>query len=332
MKYAMIHPTLGYYTTRQPLGCKGDFVTSPEISQLFGECIGIKIAQWAKSRSSKGIHLVELGPGKGTLAADILRTLSQLSPSNFVQGCTFVEVNPHLKQQQANQVSPFNIPIRWISSIDQFENDQKQSLVFIAHEFFDALPVYAFSRNATGSWREILVDASPEGDNLNMVLSRTPTAIQRALQIEEKFTDTATSSVEVSPEMQRVAAWMKEHMLRASPSLSLIVDYGQNHTPQSSLRAIKDHRLLNSPLEDLGECDLSVDVDFKMLTETFRPELTTKLDFQGKFLLNHGIRERALALIRQNQTKTQEMLTSYERLVDPRQMGELYKVLTVENI
>lgn len=340
MQHALTHPLYGYYTSKEHvLGRKGDFTTSPEISQIFGETVGIAFVNWALNRHNltRPIRLLELGPGKGTLSHDIIRVARQFEQVPLTH-CSLIEISNQLRKHQEQLLAPC-IDVSWCTSIDQFsENeglDRKEDIFIVAHEFFDALPIHAFKRLDAG-WREILVDFnSTEKDGLRLITSSQPTAVQKILNIEQEYPSSAHplgSVIEVSPETARVAEEIKKIMLERDESLCFIADYGQLQTPSNSLRAIKNHEILTNIFESLGACDLSADVDFKRLERCFEgPQFSgVKTMYQGDFLQRYGIRERTLSLIRKNNQSKEivnDLKSSFERLVDPRQMGSIYKVL-----
>lgn len=335
MKDVLTHPQHGYYCSRPALGRSGDFTTSPEISQLFGEMVALRLVDWLRRQrdSIDQLQIIELGPGRGTLLADILRIVQQFDDVRHkVKSCTLIEVGDQLAQCQQAALAPFKVPLSWKPSIDHCLNEERRPVFILAHEFFDALPIHAFRRVENGAWREVLVDYVEGG--LRLVTSAGPTPAQVALRIDQRHTDPHTTSVEVSPEALRTANWMKSMMVDAEPSFAFIADYGQAAAPSCSLRAIKDHRFVQDIFQDLGECDLSADVDFGAIQSVLNPEVETDLMYQGEFLLKTGLRERATSLIRKNRADQEacaQIQAAFERLADPKQMGSIYKVLLAQN-
>lgn len=333
MKNALTHPSLGYYNTKEVFGRKGDFITSPEISQIFGESIGLKIVQWARMHKPKGpIHLIELGPGRGTFMHDVLRTVKQFSDvKSQVKRVSLVEVSEKLRKFQENKLGEFSCNIDWAASVDQFnpERCKKTSTVILAHEFFDALPIHAFNRISGNEWREIMVGLDQQ-DVFALQLAHSETFSQKLFL--PKHVEASQDAIEVCPEGIKIANWIKKCFSFSPSALGMIIDYGIYGAPSGSLRAIKEHKILGDPLQDVGECDLSADVDFRALDSIFKDVFETEFKYQGQFLLDMGIRERTMMLIERNRHLPEiasHLVSSYERLVNPKEMGSIYKVLTI---
>ncbi|XP_054678773.1 protein arginine methyltransferase NDUFAF7, mitochondrial isoform X2 [Grus americana] len=252
MREALTNPGQGYYTHRGAIGETGDFVTSPEISQVFGELIGIwYISEWIATGKPKAFQLVELGPGRGTLTDDILRVFNQLA--SLLSKCDvsihLVEVSPKLSETQAlmltggkvqsnpedmsaymKGVSKTGIPIFWYRDIQDVPPGYS---FYLAHEFFDALPIHKFQRTEKG-WREVLVDIDPEvPDQLQFVLSPSSTpATENFIQPEE-----TRDHVEVCPEagviIQRLACRIEK-----DGGAALVADYGHDGTKTDTFRVL----------------------------------------------------------------------------------------------
>ncbi|GAA5852044.1 hypothetical protein JCM3766R1_005437 [Sporobolomyces carnicolor] len=183
MTLCLNHPTLGYYTTRQVFGKEGDFITSPEISQVFGELLGIwYVTQWLQQGAPRKVRVVELGPGRGTLLADVLRTFKSLPAQSSppVTSIHLVEQSDALKavQKAALEKSGFGqTPVFWHRNVEEVPKSQDEFTVAIAHEFFDALPIHIFEHTEKG-WREVLVDiADPKPSVIVSAEKREPLRI-----------------------------------------------------------------------------------------------------------------------------------------------------------
>jgi NADH dehydrogenase [ubiquinone] 1 alpha subcomplex assembly factor 7 len=212
------------------------------------------------------------------------------------------------------------------------ENGEK-SIVLIAHEFFDALPRHAFQRTETGVWRELLLGLDANSD-FCLTSSTTPTKIQIALDNDLRLSGCKSDAVEMSPESLRIAGWIRTLLRKNRPSLAIITDYGSISPPGFTLRAIKGHKMLQTITEDIGECDISGDVDFGSFLEIFKEGLKSEIFYQGEFLQRMGIGQRARELIHQNRQVPEaagNISREYHRLVDPKQMGSIYKILTIES-
>ncbi|NXF79418.1 NDUF7 methyltransferase, partial [Sclerurus mexicanus] len=333
-------PFQGYYTRRGGIGDSGDFITSPEISQVFGELIGIwYISEWMAMGKPKTFQLVELGPGRGTLAEDILRVFNQLTSvlSKCDVSVHLVEVSPKLSEIQARMltggkvqpnpedesaymkgISKTGIPIFWYRDIQDVPSGYS---FYLAHEFFDALPIHKFQRTEKG-WREVLVDIDPEvPDQLRFVLSPSSTpATENFIQPEE-----TRDHVEVCPEagviVQRLACRIEK-----DGGAALVADYGHDGTKTDTFRGFRNHKL-HDVLSAPGTADLTADVDFSYLRKMTQERTTTLGPIkQREFLKNMGIDLRLQVLLQNSRdTATREqLLHSYDMLMNPEKMGDCF--------
>ncbi|GAA5900692.1 hypothetical protein JCM6882_000941 [Rhodosporidiobolus microsporus] len=215
MTLCLSHPTLGYYTTRKVFGKEGDFVTSPEISQVFGELLGIWfVTQWLAQGSPHHVRLVEFGPGRGTLLADILRTFRSLPAHSRppVTSLHLVETSPLLRNVQKSaiaQVGHAQTPTTWYGDVKEVsqakEGAEGEMTMLIAHEFFDALPIHVFENTQKG-WREVLVDVAdpkavttPSTPSLRLVLAPSPTPASAMYSMMGQLA--ASSGVQAQPDL-----------------------------------------------------------------------------------------------------------------------------------
>ncbi len=305
-----------YYATRDPLGRGGDFITAPEISQMFGELIGVWCAElWQRTGSPK-IHLVEIGPGRGTLMADLWRATAKVAGFHAAADVHFVETSPALRTAQAERV-PHAI---WHDSLESVPDDLP--MILIANEFFDALPIKQFIRTPLG-WRERMVGV--DGGELVFVASERP----GDLLVPAAVRDAPEGSVwEVSPASAAVAAEIGER-LHARGGAALIIDYGYSGPALGdTLQAVRAHGFADL-LADAGEADLTAHVDFTAIGMASGVELHGPVD-QSQLLLMLGLRERTEALAR-NATPEQAALlrSGSERLIAPDAMGSLFKALAL---
>ena len=319
MQICLTDPDHGYYTTKKPIGRKGDFITAPEISQLFGELIGIWIIDtWQKLGAPSPFSLIEAGPGHGTLMADILRTITKLStPCAKAAHVQLIEISPPLKTIQKDKLSRFDTPLTWHESIGDLGDD---AFILIANEFFDALPINQY-QFVEGQWAERAIGLSPENtltwglkpSKFNTTLSPKPNDI-----------------FEISVSAQKIVADLSKR-IKAQNGAALLIDYGHlNSDFGDTFQAIKDHAYTN-PLEDPGSADLTAHVDFDPFEKVaIKAGLRAKTTTQGAFLLAMGLLERAGAL-GANLTKRQQekIKTDVERLAAPEKMGNLFKVMTI---
>lgn len=321
MRLCLTHPTLGYYKSTAPIGKKGDFITAPEISQLFGEMLGTWVLiQWHNLGQPQNIDLVELGPGRGTLMADILRIVGTNKKALDAVNIVLLETNPVLMQAQRAKLAP-NEP-KWISEIDQLEQDA-HPLIIIANEFFDALPIKQFQFH-NGKWHERAIGLKGEQLIWGLSPSPMPTAAIPALFSSPKEGDIW----EVSPLSQQVMAQISE-ILHQRTGVMMVIDYGYD-LPQTinSFQAMANHAFAD-PLKNPGKTDLSALVDFTALGTASRNggAPATFAGTQRQLLEQLGIMERAQKLIDMNPKRADEIRNGLERLIDPEQMGDLFKVL-----
>ncbi|MFL0354941.1 class I SAM-dependent methyltransferase [Erythrobacter sp. GH1-10] len=305
-----------YYATRDPLGEEGDFITAPEISQMFGELVGLWFADlWVKMGSSDNIHLVELGPGRGTLSKDILKSAGKYG---FNPKLHFVETSIELRKIQRQDFPT----VQFHHDLSTLPTDRP--LLIVANEFFDALPVHQLLRSATG-WHERMIGL--EGDKFAFVAGQepmddiVPTSWQSAAQGSMIETSTAAATL-----MAEIA-----QRLADQGGAALIIDYGSFELRGgSTLQALKEHKKVD-PLSHPGEADITAHVDFEMLVEVAKKNGADVmgLQMQGEWLRQLHIDTRMEALQRMNPAKGKEIQRQRDRLVNDDQMGALFKVLGI---
>ncbi|AEI94666.1 class I SAM-dependent methyltransferase [Roseobacter litoralis] len=315
MGECLLHPTLGYYTTQMPFGSAGDFTTAPEISQMFGELIGLCLVQtWIDQGQPTPFSLVELGPGRGTLMADVLRATSQVPAFLHAAEIILVEASPRLQSIQRDTLKDHDIAfVTEVSTLPQ------QPLFVIANEFFDALPVRQFVRSGA-HWRERQIGS--DGDELIFGLgAETP---QPALN--DRLSDTKDNDVvEYTPAAAPILSQLGGR-IEAHGGVGLIIDYGDWHSLGDTLQAVRRHQFTGI-LDHPGESDLTAHVDFEALAQAARCAYS-RLTPQGVFLERLGIAQRAQHLA-QNLSKEQLEIhiQAHRRLTHPAEMGNLFKVL-----
>ncbi|KAG9336122.1 hypothetical protein JZ751_002469 [Albula glossodonta] len=342
MREVLTNPVLGYYVKNDMLGADGDFITSPEISQIFGELLGIWcVSEWMAAGKPKELQLVEFGPGRGSLASDILRVFSQLRGAlvGTTPSVHLIEVSPRLSEVQAhsltgsqNQLSgreeepayrwgttTTGLPIAWYRRL---EDVPKGFSIYLAHEFFDALPIHKFQKTKQG-WREMMVDIDPEDpDRLRFVLVPAPTLASSTL-IQR---DESREHVEVCPEagvvVQRLSGRIAE-----DGGAALIADYGHDGTGTDTFRGFRGHKphdVLTAP----GSADLTADVDFSYLRRMAGDQVACLGPItQRQFLQNMGIDVRLQVLLRNTlDTSTRgQLVRGFDMLTNPEKMGERFK-------
>lgn len=322
MQLCLQHEQYGYYRRCDPFGTKGDFITAPEISQIFGELVGAWLAvQWQASQCA-GAALVELGPGRGTLMADILRATKRVPGFHDAISIHLVETSPLLRKQQWKTLAGKHDRVHWH---DDLSSLPPKPLLLVANEFFDALPIRQF-QHTQKAWMERVVALDPKGELvMGFVKTKPPKELKKRPVSEALY--------EYSPASHEVMATIATHLTRY-PGVALVIDYGYlQGTKGDTLQAVRAHtfhKLLKGP----GTADLSAHVNFDALAETARKCGARVCDpvTQRRFLLRLGaeIRLKALQQNTHGQEKT-TILSGYERLTSEEQMGELFKVLCVTN-
>lgn len=309
MELALQHPTYGYYRSKEAVS--RDFTTAPEISQMFGELIGVwGIDSYTKLKEPQRVNLVELGPGKGTLMADFLR-VAKLSKS-FLEALqiTLVEINPLLKATQQKTISS---PIQWIETFEELP-PSRDPLIIIANEFFDALPVNCFTRKEN-------------------------TLFERRLDIQEgtlTFTyhplrlDPGPDQIwEENPSLESTVKNICQRLLKQK-GVFLCIDYGYEKGEGESLQALYQGEI-SDPLSHIGKSDLTCHVNFGKIKEIASSH---GLDVigpipQGQFLKSIGLDIRLEKLKHNNPSQKASLDIAATRLTHPQQMGELFKVIII---
>jgi NADH dehydrogenase [ubiquinone] 1 alpha subcomplex assembly factor 7 len=329
MQEALLHPEHGYYRARTALGAAGDFVTAPEISQMFGELIGLWcLDYWERMGAPDPVLFVELGPGRGTLMADALRATRVRPAFHAALRLHLVEASPALRERQRVALAPFNemiAPPQWLESFAELPDGP---LLLVANEFFDALPVHQFVREPAG-WRERVVVESAEGEGLSFALA--PAGPQLGLLAPERRFGPVGTLAELSPQGLALAADIGGH-LAAAGGAALLVDYGYREGSGWSLQAVKAHRREGNPLAEPGLLDLSAQVDFAALARAAGEAGATAFGpvAQGALLEALGIRLRAERLMRgADPAAKADIERALARLLDPSEMGTLFQALAL---
>ena len=308
-----------YYGTRDPLGVDGDFITAPEISQMFGELVGLWLTDlWLRNNCPANCKLVELGPGRGTLMADALRSMERFG---FAPSVHFVETSQTLRAIQMQTVPQATHHER----LDELTDDGP--LLVIANEFFDALPVRQFVATHAG-WRERVV-VRERGDKF----SAMPGIRAVDQLVPPEFRNAPSPGIyETSPEAGDIIYELAGRLSNQGGAL-LVIDYGYMLPGLgSTLQALKAHDHVD-PFENPGEHDLTVHVNFLELANLARMRnlrVSGPIE-QGTWLQALGIDARANALAVASPERAEDVKEMRDRLVEPDQMGSLFKVLAVSS-
>ncbi|MGB0749136.1 MAG: class I SAM-dependent methyltransferase [Magnetospiraceae bacterium] len=327
MGTALGHPQFGYYSTRDPLGLAGDFITAPEISQVFGELIGLWAAvTWGQIGGPQPLRLVELGPGRGTLMADMLRAGGTLPGFTAAVEVHLVETSAALRHCQERTLEEASVSVTWHESVETLPEGP---LVIVANEFFDALPVRQLRRTAEG-WGEHGIGLDPNGDALVPVLLPAP---QEAVdQIPPALLSVEEGAiVEINPAARSVMHHLAQRLVRFGGAF-LAIDYGHAHSAAGdTVQAVKAHEY-HPILTDPGTADITAHVDFEALAQEARKAGAVALGpiTQRDLLIRLGIGPR-LETLAASATEHQvtEMMQAVARLTEDDQMGTLFKALAV---
>lgn len=349
MKLVLTNPSSGFYMNNDVFGVKGHFITSPEISQIFGEVIGAWIIQeWTRFKCPKPLRLVEFGPGRGTLMTDISRTIRKINKSDIGIQVAMIEVSPHLKEVQKKTLierEPYlQNRVKWFDSVDHLDDNSDGFTAFIAHEFLDAIPIHKFVRDPkSGRFRELLIDYNEHND-LIFSISRQP-SLSAKLLIPENFEG---DHIEVCPEAALILEKVASHLNKTNKGCMLICDYGFEDnqeqptdenivrpnpmkTAQSNrdtFRAFKEHKPWH-PLKDPGDADLTADVDFGYLKRHLKNKAVSLGPVDQKtFLMSCGYRSRLEVLLKSaTDSERKNLLTGANMVIN--EMGERYKFLAL---
>jgi SAM-dependent MidA family methyltransferase len=329
MELCLSHPVHGYYTTRDPFGRGGDFITAPEISQVFGELLGLWAAStWHRMGQPENVRLVEIGPGRGTMMLDALRAAQVVPAFRAAIVLHLVEISPALEQRQRQALATIDVPAMWHQS---FHDVPDGPVIVLANELFDALPVNQAIKQFNG-WYERIVEIDAEG-NLAFGISN---------EVIPLFDQLVPRNLRDAP-IGAIYEWRADNLPLAlarrvvhQGGAALVIDYGHvESSTGDTLQAVSEHAFV-SPLQTPGEVDLTAHVDFQALAtaaESMGAEVSPPIE-QGRFLRNLGIEKRAAAFRTLGPlAKAVEMENGINRLLaeGPTEMGKLFKVIGLAN-
>ena len=323
MSLCLVHPTLGYYMRGASVG--KDFITAPEISQMFGELLGIwTLSVWQSMGEPDTLNLIELGPGRGTMMADLIRSTARWDHFQKAVRIHFVEASPSLRRMQEGMIHPKTA--LWH---DDPESLPEGPCIVLANEFFDALPIRQLVKMEDG-WAERKIDWDEDKETFFFTADTIPSTFEALVPLE--FKEAPEGSIfEFSPLSLSLVHFIGDHIAK-NKGAALIIDYGKAHTTLgSTFQGLRLHQKVDV-LEECGETDLTAFVDFDLFSKTLRPlpcDVYGPLP-QGTFLQNMGIEFRAKTLERKG--VREEIERSVERLTSPDEMGELFKVFVITSL
>ena len=322
MQLALAHPEHGYYMNRDPFGAAGDFTTAPEISQMFGELIGLWAAEvWSSMGSPNPVRIVELGPGRGTLMSDALRAARIVPKFREALDVWLFETSPTLASMQHELLLDGGVGVAWAQRLKDIPEGPA---IVVGNEFLDALPVRQFVR-VSGQWRERTVRLNPDGNLAFDVAPNAETMIHARAPNGEILEVNAVAHCFVYELAGR---------LTKQRGAALLIDYGHTVTGfGDTLQALRAHRAVD-PLATPGESDLTAHVDFAAMARSASAggaAVYGPID-QGDFLKAIGIDLRTKALVdRASPERAEELRHARNRLVGKAkgEMGGLFKAMAL---
>ena len=318
METCLLHPAHGYYTQQDVFGASGDFVTAPETSQMFGELLGLCLAQsWQDQGCPAPFVLLELGPGRGTLMADILRATSRIDGFHQAMRLHLFEASKKLIDQQRKSLIGFD-PV-WLDNLADLPN---LPLFCVANEFFDALPLHQYQRKGEG-WHERQIGLTD--GQLSIGLNKNPSV---TTQLKARIEDTAEGDiVEINPQTRAIAAQIGNH-IEAYKGVAIIIDYGDWRSLGDTVQAVKNHQFVDI-LKAPGEVDLTAHVDFEAIVNAAACA-ASRLTPQGVLLERLGITPRAQTLAKNlSGPALEHHIAAHRRLTHPDEMGTVFKALAL---
>ena len=335
MGICLLDPKDGYYPTRDPLGSDGDFITAPEISQMFGEVIGLwAIQSWTDMGKPESINLVELGPGRGIMMSDILRA-ARLAP-DFLKALNvyLIDASAALEAVQAKTLAKSPVPVSWVGNLSEVPNGPT---IIIGNEYLDCLPIRQFIQKdhfaKAKGWHERLVTIDPDMDKL--IFGIDPEAISEITQTTlPSAHETARNDdlIETCPATYQLLDQLAERF-KSDLGSALFIDYGPETTEfGDTFQALKRHEKVGV-FSDPGNTDLTARVDFRTLNELAQSVglKSTNCVTQREFLSKLGLEMRAVALARSKPDSKDKIARQLERLSGEDQMGELFKAISFQS-
>ncbi|MBX3498342.1 MAG: SAM-dependent methyltransferase [Alphaproteobacteria bacterium] len=329
MNEALNHPALGYYRRGQPLGSGGDFVTAPDVSQMFGELLGAWLAErWLVLGSPRRVRLVELGPGRGTLLRDALRATRAVPGFHDALDLHLVEIHAGLRELQRDALADFTP--HWHERFADVPSGAP--LLLLANEFLDALPIRQLVRQPWG-WAERMVGLVRGSTEFAFAAAPGKSPLAALLPDSVRAIDRFGSIAELSPAVTSLTSDVARRIV-ADRGAALFIDYGyDSDTNGDTLQALRAHRPMGV-FEAIGEADLTAHVDFSAVRRAALQAgaSTDGPTTQGDLLRDLGIETRA-ALLRQMATPAQAEAigVAMRRLIDPGQMGTLFRAIALRD-
>ena len=334
MTLCLLDPVDGFYPTRDPLGSAGDFITAPEISQMFGEVLGLFALQsWMDLGKPDPFFLIELGPGRGVMMADMLRAASLDKDFTKAVQVVLIEASAALEAVQGQTLGHLGFPVQWVKSL---ETAPAGASLVIGNEFLDCLPIRQFIQRdpfaGKDGWHERHVGLDEE-DRLRFEIGPEPIGATAKSFIPDAQSDARKDELlETCPSVHQIIETLKARF-ESYPGRALFIDYGPEVTEfGDTLQALKRHKKIGV-FEQPGDSDLTARVDFQTLIETaaFQGLSTSGAVTQREFLSKLGLEMRAVALARAQPVSKAVIARQLHRLTDESEMGELFKAVSLQS-
>jgi NADH dehydrogenase [ubiquinone] 1 alpha subcomplex assembly factor 7 len=334
MTICLLDPVQGYYPTRDPLGADGDFITAPEISQMFGEVLGLWCVQsWIDLGRPTTLHLIEYGPGRGIMMSDMLRSASLDPEFKAAVQVWLIEASAALEAIQGRTLGTVDVAVQWAARLEDVPPGPS---LIIGNEFLDCLPIQQLICDdpfaGEDGWVERRVGLDPE-DRLCFVKSGVPAAAILTDRLPKGASDARKDDLlETCPSVAQIVDSLSIRFA-ANPGRALFIDYGPEDTEfGDTLQALKRHKKVGV-FSDPGNTDLTARVDFAALSETAVAAGLTISDAvpQREFLSKLGLEMRAVALIRAKPDAKPVIARQLHRLTDTDEMGELFKAMCISS-
>ena len=316
----------GYYSNSNIIGSSGDFITSPEISQLFGEILGLYILNYWQKNIKKKFNLIELGPGKGTLLLDIIKITEKFNNFNEAVSVKLIEKNTNLINKQKTNFNKFNLNLKKINWHKDFKSNNIDPVIIIANEFFDCFPIRQFyKKNDTWYEKKIKFNSTEQMFKIKDIKIKNKKIINYIKSYNP------LNTLEISRSREKYFSKICKHILQVG-GLMIAIDYGYLEKPNNfTLQSIYKNKSSNV-LDNIGYQDITSLVDFKSLISIAK-YYNLKINIfssQRDFLIQHGIYERAKKLLTNCKTHQKEIIKNgLNRIIDIENMGTILKVLVV---
>ena len=316
----------GYYTKSNVIGSSGDFITSPEISQLFGEIIGLYILDYWQNNIKKKFNFVELGPGKGTLIFDIINITKKFS--NFIEGLniTLIEKNINLINKQKQKISESNLDIKKVNWLQDFKTFTKEPMIILANEFFDCFPIRQFYKK-NDDWYEKMIQYDLNSNSMRF----KDIKINNQNIIKDIQSYDPQDIIEISKSREKYFSKICKHLANVG-GMIIVIDYGYLEKPDNfTLQSICNNKNSNV-LDNIGCQDITSLVDFKSLTSIAKLSNLKINAFatQHDFLIKNGIYQRTKKILTSCDINQKNIIKKgVSRIIDLKNMGALFKVLII---